>query len=171
MSPEPGDRTNHCRRLLTRGRVQVLGETLFPSQRSLLGREPIAKLQRRLQHQTPFSCRRAANLKKRRQPLKKTSNSTPVGKEGSHRLGKLMYRYSFLFQGNSGPGYPLLVSCAFVFACLSVVYCCYQVIPFLRAGENMGREEKNNKDRNRRTSIFLPNNLLKTIITTATPWG
>ena len=63
--------------------VRALGETLFPSPKSLLEYEPIAELQHRLQHQPPFSCRRAANLKTRRQPGKKTSNSTPVGKEGS----------------------------------------------------------------------------------------
>ena len=46
------------------------------------------------------------------------------------------------------------------FAFLSVVYS-YQVIIFLRAEENMRREKKTNKERNRRPSIFLPTNPFK----------
>ena len=108
--------------------------------------------------------------KDRRQPAKKTSNSTPVGKKGGHRLGKRVYWYSFLFWGNSGPGCPLLASCVFVFACLSVVYCSYQVIIFLGAEESMGRKKKTNEERNRRASIFLPNNPLKITTTRFGPF-
>ena len=40
----------------------------------------------------PLPCRQDANLETRRQAAKKTSNSTPVRKDGSHRLGKRVYR-------------------------------------------------------------------------------
>ena len=45
----------------------------------------------------------------------------PVEKDGSHRLGKRVYRYCFFSWGESGHGCPLLVLCAFS-ACQSV--CC-----------------------------------------------
>ena len=67
----------------------------------------------------------------------------------------------FSFLWNSGPGCPWLVSCAFVFAFVSVVYCSYQVVIFLRAEENVGREKKTDEERNRMASIFLPINPLK----------
>ena len=51
--------------------------------------------------------------------------------------------------------------CAFIFACLSVVKCSYQVIILLRAEENMGREKKTNEERNRWASILLPIKPLK----------
>ena len=54
---------------------------------------------------------------------------------------------------------PLLVSWAFVFSFLSVVYCYYQVIIFWRAEQDMGREKKVNEERNRRASILLINPL------------
>ena len=46
-------------------------------------------------------------------------------------------------------------------ACLSVVYCSYQVIIFQRAEENLGGHTKTNEERNRRASIFLSINPLK----------
>ena len=134
--------------------IRILGEILFPSPKSLSGGESIAKVQHRIQHQPSFFCRRAVNLNTRRQPAKKTSISTPVGKEGSHRLEKRVY-WCFHSWGNSGPGCPLLVLCAFVFACLSVMYCYYRVIIFQGAEENFGGEKKTNEERNRRASIFL----------------
>ena len=89
----------------------------------------------------------------------------PSGKEGSHRFEKRMYWYSFLFLGELWAWMPGLF---LVFAYLSVVYCFYQMIIFLRAEENMGEEKKINGDanqvdeeRNRRASIFLPINPLK----------
>ena len=121
--------------------VRILSEFFFPSQKSLSGREAIAKLQHRPQQQTPFSCRRAANLRTRRQPAKKTSNSTPVGKEGSHRFGKRAYWYPFLFWGNSGPECPLLVSCAFLLVCLLCFASYYQVV--IQQAETYGRREEN----------------------------
>ena len=51
--------------------------------------------------------------------------------------------------------------CVFVVACLSFVYCFYQIIIFLRAEETMEREKKISEERNRRASIFLPINPLK----------
>ena len=70
----------------------------------------------------------------------------------------------------------------FLFACLSVVYYCYQVIIFLRAEEIMGGEKEINGDpnqvdeeRNRRASIVLPINPLKISTSQfgsiATRWG
>ena len=59
----------------------------------------------------------------------------------------------------------MLAACVLCFsACLSVVYCSYEVIIFLRAEEHMEREKKINEERNRRASIFfLPINPLKMV--------
>ena len=70
--------------------VRIWGETLLHLQNAL-AREPTAKLRQRLQHRTPFSCNRDANPETRRHLATKTSSSTPVGKEESHRLGKRLY--------------------------------------------------------------------------------
>ena len=74
-------------RYLTTGVGSNLGETLLHPLNALT-RKPIAKSRQRLQHQTPFSCRRAANPKTGRKAAKKTSNLTLVGKEETHRFGR-----------------------------------------------------------------------------------
>ena len=51
--------------------------------------------------------------------------------------------------------------CAFVSACLSVVFCFYQVIIFRRAEKINADANQVGDERNRRASIFLPINLLK----------
>ena len=119
MSPELGNRTNHCRALLARGReIELEGKyfsleeltTCFPKDKTTANEE--------------------------------NKQFDPEGrKERSHHLEKRVYWYYFLPRGNSGRGCQLLVSCAFVFACLSVVYCSYQVIIFLRAEENIERRK------------------------------
>ena len=95
------------------------------------------------------------------QLAKKTSDSTLGEKEGSHRFEKRMYWYSFIFLGGTLALGARLVY--FVFACMSVVCCSYQVIIFQRAEENMGREKETNgganrveDEPNRKASIFLP---------------
>ena len=92
---------------------------IFPRKNRCLGCEPMAKLQPSLQHQTPCSCWRVANLKTRRQSAKKTSNSTLVGKEGSHRLEKRVYWYIILFpEGTLGRDARCLCLVFFFLACL-----------------------------------------------------
>ena len=97
-------------------RVQVLGETLFPAEIAV-GMRTDSEIT--TPYQIPLSCRRAADLKTRRQPAKKISNSTPVGKERSHRLGKRVYRYSFLFLGGT-----LGLDARACFFCLCLSVCC-----------------------------------------------
>ena len=109
--------------------VRIWGEAFFPSQNALfIGTRANSKFTTPSKHQTPFSCRRAACLKTRRHPTKKTSSLTPDGKEESRRLEKRVCWYQFLFLGGILGSNALLVP--FVFACLSVVFC------FLLSGDH-----------------------------------
>ena len=104
-------------------------------------------------------------LKTRIQPTKKTRNSTLGGRRGATALKSGCTGIYFFSGGTLGLDARLV---SFVFACLSVVFCSYQEIIFLRAEENMRGKKKTNEDanqvdgeHNRRASIFLPITPLK----------
>ena len=97
---------------------------------------------------TSVASSKAASLQTRRKTKdKKTSSEEkkqfdPGGKGEEPLPWKVGLPVFFSFGGgNPGPGCPLLVSCAFLLVCL-VVYFYYQVIMFLRAQENMGKERR-----------------------------
>ena len=98
-----------------------------------------------------------------------------MGKKGATALKSGCTGILFLFWGNSGLVYPACALCFCLSACfVSASFCLLlqeknEVIIFLRAEANIGVEKKTNRDanrvdeeRNRRASIFLPVNSLKT---------
>ena len=119
---------------------------------------------------TPSTASNTVFLQTSRKPKDKKTVSEenkqfdPGGKGGEPPPWKVGVLIFFSFLGELWAGTPVFVPgiilCAFVFACLSVVYHSHQGIIFLRAGENMGREKKINEERNRRASTFLPINPL-----------
>ena len=141
MFPELGDRTNHCRRVLARGRgFNFFGKHFFHAEIAV-GRRADSEIT------TPSTASNAVFLQMSRKPKdKKTASEEnkqfdPGGKGGEPPPWKAGVPVFFFFWGNSGPGCPLLGFCAFVFACLSVAFCSYQVIIFLRSEENTGRRK------------------------------